>query len=592
MKTLWTHLHAAPVRGLRIGPDGDHVVLDDPDGVLLLDLTGRPVAASGPATAAGPVRPESVRRVSVDGVRLTVELDGIVLDEAELDGPITAIVTPPDGSVVVAGTERGTVYGLRPLLTEDEALAFLDKERDVLRSAGTGTARHTADLYLGMGSARFAVRRLRQLAEREALPPDTVTAAIARIALRDGRTLRQDARAAFEAGRALAATGEPRAAVGLLQAAACDVRLRSRALHMAGECFHRLGADSASAIAYQQAALSGPGEDEKRLLYDSARALQGEGRHAEAAGRFETLLAWDATYHDAWKRHEESRTRAGSTAPDAVRPHRPAVTSPPLVSSPSATLVRDLEARGLLGNSDSRIEAYDAFFYVQFDHTGVHDSAKKRLELVQLLTAIGDVSAVATSLDVGSGTLRYPQVLHRFGVRSYGIDLSDAGIRACVDQRWAGRFAVADGTAMPFRDGSFDLVTCMMGTVNHLSAAQRERFLAESFRTLRPGGLLVVSAWDPACRFQTFMSFYSPAEMAQLRTRLTEREPLRAECAAAGFGDVRTTPFCTFPDWLVTGAGAAGTNADHLARLVDLDRDRTAHDPTVSGQMFLLSARR
>ncbi|MCQ8835061.1 class I SAM-dependent methyltransferase [Streptomyces malaysiensis] len=199
---------------------------------------------------------------------------------------------------------------------------------------------------------------------------------------------------------------------------------------------------------------------------------------------------------------------------------------------------------------------------------------------------------MATSLDVGSGTLRYPQVLNRFGVRSYGIDLSDAGIRACVDQRWAGRFAVADGTAMPFRDGSFDLVTCMMGTVNHLSAAQRERFLAESFRTLRPGGLLVVSAWDPACRFQTFMSFYSPAEMAQLRTRLTEREPLRAECAAAGFGDVRTTPFCTFPDWLVTGAGAAGTNADRLARLVDLDRDRTAHDPTVSGQMFLLSARR
>ncbi|GAA0665816.1 hypothetical protein GCM10009548_37430 [Streptomyces malaysiensis subsp. malaysiensis] len=40
------------------------------------------------------------------------------------------------------------------------------------------------------------------------------------------------------------------------------------------------------------------------------------------------------------------------------------------------------------------------------------------------------------------------------------------------------------------------------------------------------------------------------------------------------------------------GAGAAGTNADHLARLVDLDRDRTAYDPTVSGQMFLLSARR
>ncbi|MER5254181.1 MULTISPECIES: class I SAM-dependent methyltransferase [unclassified Streptomyces] len=392
-----------------------------------------------------------------------------------------------------------------------------------------------------------------------------------RLALPDG------SRAAFDAGLALFETGDHRAAVGPLQKAAEDPRLRARALYLVGECFQHLGAQSAAAIAYQQAALSGPGDDDKRLLYESARALREEGRHAEAADRFETLLAWDATYEDAWKLHEDSRSCAG-----------PAV--------PSSALVRDLEARGLLGNSDSRIAAYDALFYVQFDHTGLHDSIKKRLELVQLLTAVGDavgdVTAVATSLDVGSGTLRYPQVLDRYGVRSYGIDLSDAGIRVCVDERWARRFAVADGTAMPFREGSFDLVTCMMGTVNHLSAAQRERFLAEAFRTLRPGGLLVVSAWDPACRFQTFLSFYSPAEMAQLRSRLTERELLRAEFTEAGFAEARATPFCTSPDWQVTGAGAAGTNADHLARLVDLDRDRTAHDPTAVGQMFLLTARR
>ncbi|MFC8124241.1 methyltransferase domain-containing protein [Streptomyces sp. NPDC057302] len=382
-----------------------------------------------------------------------------------------------------------------------------------------------------------------------------------------------DTRTVLDEGLALAEAGDHRAAVGLLQKAAEDPQLRARALYMAGECFQRLGAESAAAIAYQQAALSGPGDDDKRLLYDSARALREEGRHAEAADRLETLLAWDATYEDAWKLCEDSRARAGARAP-------------------SSALVRDLEARGLLGTSDSRIAAYDALFYVQFDHTGLHDSVKKRLELLQLLTAVGDVPAVATSLDVGSGTLRYPQVLDRFGVRSYGIDLSDAGIRVCVDERWARRFAVADGTAMPFRDGSFDLITCMMGTVNHLSGSQRGRFLAEAIRVLRPGGLLVVSAWDPACRFQTFLSFYSPAEMAQLRGQLTERELLGAEFTAAGFGDVRTAPFCTFPDWQVTGAGAAGTNADHLARLADLDRDRTAHDPTVAGQMFLLSARR
>ncbi|MEV0318574.1 methyltransferase domain-containing protein [Streptomyces sp. NPDC050658] len=593
MKTLWTHLHGAPVRGLRTLRDGDRIVLDAREdsggssgsggsgGPLVLDLSGRPVAAAPPpAPEAEDLLPaQGDGHITAEGARLTLTLDGIVLDETELDGPVTAIAAAPDGSVVVAGTEQGTVYGLRPLLTEAEILAFLDKERDLLGTADSGTARHAADLYLGMGSAPFAVRRLRQLADRAVLPPDTVTEAVARIALQDARTLRHDAGAALEAGRALADTGEHRAAITLLQSAAADARLSATALYLTGECFHRVGADAAAAIAYEQAARSGPGDDGRRLLYDSARALQEQGRHAEAAGRFETLLAWDATYEDAWQRHEICRSGV-----------RPAAGAAP--SSPATALVRDLDARGLLETSDSRITAYDALFYVQFDHTGVHDSAKKRLELVQLLTAVGDPSAVATSLDVGSGTLRYPQVLHRYGVRSYGIDLSDAGIHACVDERWARRFAVADGTAMPFRDGSFDLVTCMMGTVNHLSAAQRERFLAEAYRTLRPGGLLVASAWDPECRFQSFLSFYSPGEMADLRARLTDREELRAEFTAAGFGDARATPFCTFPDWLVTGSGAAGTDADHLARLAELDRDRVAQDPTVAGQMVLLSGRR
>ncbi|MFI5798218.1 methyltransferase domain-containing protein [Streptomyces sp. NPDC051677] len=590
MKTLWTYPHSAPVRALRVDADGDLVVLDDPSGSLLLDLTGTPVADPLRPAVADPSRPAGRRGpygITADDDRLILRLDGTVLDEAELDGRVTAVATAADCAVVVAGTQEGTVYGLRPLLTEAGAMTLLDKEQDLVRSPDAATAGRAAHLYLDLGSVRFAVRRLRHLEQRGVLPPDSVDPAVARIALQDSRALRADPRAAFEAGRALAATGEHRAAIGLLQLACATPQLRARALYTAGECFRSLGAGSAAAIAYEQAALSGPGEDEKRLLYDLARALQERDRHAEAVDRFELLLAWDATYEDAWQRHEHSRNRLGSTAPASG----PKPRSTP--DSPAAALVRDLQARGLLGRTDSRIDAYDATFYVQFDHTGVHDSAKKRLEMVQLLTAVGDVRAVATSLDVGSGTLRYPQVLDRFGVRSYGIDLSDAGIRACVDDRWAGRFAVADGTAMPFRDASFDLVTCMMGTVNHLSAAQRERFFAESLRTLRPGGLLVVSAWDPACRFQTFLSFYSPGEMAQLRGQLTERTALRSECTAAGFAEVRTTPFCTFPDWLVTGADAAGTDsADRLAWLAELDRDRAEHDPAAPGQMFLLSARR
>ncbi|MEV6704441.1 class I SAM-dependent methyltransferase [Micromonospora wenchangensis] len=388
------------------------------------------------------------------------------------------------------------------------------------------------------------------------------------------------AAAAYAMGQALRGRGEPGEAVGYFQAAGASPPLRSSAWHAAAECFERIGAPAAAAIAFQQAALAGPGREELRQLYHLARRLQEEGRAGEAADRFEILLAWDATYLDALARHAACRAAVADA-------------SPPIrtVSGPAA-LVRELDDRGLLDTGGTRLDAYDATFYLQFENTGAADTAKKQLEMVELFRALGPVDGYRTSLDIGSGTMRYPQVLDRYGVRSFGVDLSDAGVRVCVDGRWQRRFAVADGTFLPFRDGAFDLVSCMMGTVNHLSAAQRQRFFSEVGRTLRPGGRLVVSAWNPDCRFQTFLSFYSPQEAADLRGRLVPPDVLTSECARSGFHDVATRSFCTFPDWLITGGSASGAGAAHLAWLVELDAERTGRDRSAPGQMFMLSARR
>jgi SAM-dependent methyltransferase len=51
------------------------------------------------------------------------------------------------------------------------------------------------------------------------------------------------------------------------------------------------------------------------------------------------------------------------------------------------------------------------------------------------------------------------------------------------------RFAVADGHTLPFRDGSFDLVTCRIAP-HHFARA--DRFAAEVGRVLRRGGRLVL----------------------------------------------------------------------------------------------------
>ncbi|MGC2997855.1 SAM-dependent methyltransferase, partial [Streptomyces sp. G35A] len=175
MKTSWTYSHSAPVRGLRVRPDGDIVVLDDLGGHLLLGLDGAPVAGSRRAPVAGlaqPARRRGPYDIVTDGDRLTLLLDDTELDETQLDGTVTAVATAWDGAVVVAGTEEGTVYGLRPPLTEAGAMTLLDKEQDLMRSPDATMAGRAAHLYLDTGSACFAVRRMRQLEHRGALPSE------------------------------------------------------------------------------------------------------------------------------------------------------------------------------------------------------------------------------------------------------------------------------------------------------------------------------------------------------------------------------------------------------------------------------------
>jgi amino acid adenylation domain-containing protein len=386
--------------------------------------------------------------------------------------------------------------------------------------------------------------------------------------------------AAFQEAKALMLLGRHRAAVPAFQAAAADPLLAPRALHAAADCLHQFGAEVAADLLYQRAALAGPGPAEKRELYLSACALQDTGQPAEAAGRFETLLAYDAAYADAWERLQTCRDRGAESAERRLPP-------------PSALrrLIGELDRLDLLAVGGHGTDAFDEDFYQQFENSTILDAIKKRLEMVQLLAAC-DPHAVTSSLDVGSGTLRYPQILDRYGVRSFGIDVNDSGVRSCVDARWLSRFAVADGSVLPFRDSAFDLVTAAMGTVNHFSSQQRTRFFAEAHRVLRPGGRLIVSAWDPACTFQGFLSFYSSTRRAELRSRLLPRRTLALEAEAAGYGKVSVTPFCISPDWLLTSHSIAGGGASTLTALAEWDQRQITRDPNCAGQMFLLIARR
>ncbi len=93
---------------------------------------------------------------------------------------------------------------------------------------------------------------------------------------------------------------------------------------------------------------------------------------------------------------------------------------------------------------------------------------------------------VGSALDVGTGTGRGARALseHFPDAAIVGADLSVPMIREAVAHTPAGgpRYLVGDGSALPFHDGTFDLVSAMNVFL----------FWDEVRRVLRPGGYLVV----------------------------------------------------------------------------------------------------
>ena len=95
-------------------------------------------------------------------------------------------------------------------------------------------------------------------------------------------------------------------------------------------------------------------------------------------------------------------------------------------------------------------------------------------------------------LDVGCGTgFLLGFMKEHWPVKTAaGVDLSEYALQFCRT-RGETMLAKASATALPFADGSFDLLTCI-DTLQHLPVEGDAAALKEFFRVLRPGGLVYV----------------------------------------------------------------------------------------------------
>jgi SAM-dependent methyltransferase len=153
----------------------------------------------------------------------------------------------------------------------------------------------------------------------------------------------------------------------------------------------------------------------------------------------------------------------------------------------------------------------------------------RRAVYLGLIAELLGTSRPRRALDLGAGVGGFVEGLRELCDDVVAVDVDARGLADC--RRRGARPLRAAGSALPFADGSFDLV-CLFDVLEHL--ADDSAALVEVARVLRPGGLcfLSVPAWP--------LLFAENDRVAQHHRRY-RRGALARQCARAGLVVERNT---------------------------------------------------
>lgn len=151
--------------------------------------------------------------------------------------------------------------------------------------------------------------------------------------------------------------------------------------------------------------------------------------------------------------------------------------------------------------------------------------------LAATIKNIAKIHQLETILDVGCGTGRLIQYLAKVGFKVAGCDIAKVAVIAARLKNPGIKIMKASATKLPYADNSFDLV-CAISVIEHLTAAQTDKFLAQTSRVLKSHGFVFLVTPNFATPLKilqgqkwfgysdpTHITFYSPRSLSAILTQ-------------------------------------------------------------------------